>query len=391
MLDIEKADILLTTLSPVHIKGSGREYGWGVVKVDTADSYAYVIDQTELINFLTKEGRASAFANAFSTPDNFGKQTLSGFLYDQKLLTHQNLKQISSAVTVSKPEKFFIRDAKEQVIIPGTSIKGALRTAVAYRVLWAEEKRDAKEFLSKNQAYVEQRLKRYQTLRTREDKERFRKIFAEERMKAIFGDEPHRDLFRAVKVSDAFPDKTLGMQTVKVVCINQAASAYYSKSKQPGNPNRDIQIPCECLPQGTRARFSITLDKNFLKQWSEEQQKPPPFSNMADLIEIARRFAKAQWDFESNLLDTVRSGVSLRQLRGFYRGKKDACLRLGWGTGLLGTTIDLLLGDLLRQEIRNMISDRHISGPSPKSRRVVVDRDIPSYPLGWVKLTDLRS
>jgi len=385
MLDIEKADILLTTLSPLHIKGSGREYGWGLVKENTEDSYAYVIDQTKLMNFLTRQGLARAFTKAFSTPDSFREQTLSTFLQDEGLLTQQNLEEISSAATVSKPERFFIRDAQEQVVIPGTSIKGGLRTAVAYKVLWVEKQKDGKKFLSKNEEYVKQRLRTYRTLRTRGNKERFRKTFAEARMKAIFGDEPHRDLFRAVKVSDAFPDKAPGMETIKVVCISQAASAYYSK--HPRNPNRDIQIPCECLPQGTCARFSITLDQNTLKQWSEEQQKPPPFRNVADLIEIARDFAIAQWDCESKFLDSAHSGIDLRQLREFYKGEKVACLRLGWGTGLLGTTIDHLLGDSLRQKIRYMISDRHIPGPAPKSRRVAVNQNVPCYPLGWVNLT----
>lgn len=112
MLDIERADIVLTTVSPIHIKGSGREYGLGLVKKDPDDSRAYVINPEKLLKLLSSKGKTGAFLDTFSTPDSFRKPGLRKFLEDHRLLTDENLKQISSAVTVSMPEKSFICDGK---------------------------------------------------------------------------------------------------------------------------------------------------------------------------------------------------------------------------------------------------------------------------------------
>lgn len=232
--------------------------------------------------------------------------------------------------------------------------------------------------------YVEIRSNKFRTIRSKKEKDSFGKTFAEGLMKPIFGDEPHRDLFRAVKVSDSIPDKTPEPKIIKVVCINTAAIAYYST--QPNRRDRDITIPCECLPPGTSAGFSIKLDKNILNYWEKEHQKAAPFSNVEELLQIARDFAAAQWHFETTFLHNAHSGVDLSQLRRFYAGEARASLRLGWGTGLMGTTIDLLIGDSLRQKIRYIASDQNIPGAAPKSRRVMVDQNVPIHSLGWVKL-----
>jgi CRISPR-associated protein Csm5 len=382
MLDAK--NIVLTTLSPIHIEGREVEYGWGMVKLDFRDAYAYVIDQDKLAAFLAEEGLVDKYVERFSTPDSFKGQGVRDFLNDCKLLKQDILVKISSGQTLSRPRGHFVRDGKDRVIIPGSSIKGALRTSVAYRVL-RDQKQNQPDLFTKDVVNtVMKKLDEYQNIRDSRIRADFRKTFFSELMKRIFGPEPHYDLFKCVKVSDAVQlNEQPQMETIKVVCISGAHNAYFSQDRRKGTS--DIELRSECLPEGTRAAFNITLDQKSLQQWIEDRHTAAPFKTIEDLLQIAHDYASAQWSFEKGFLSSVASGINFVPLKRFYQGQGEPSLRLGWGTGMMGTTIDLLFDDPLRKRIRDISTPRN--DPAPKSRRVVMRNGTPSLPLGWVKLT----
>lgn len=388
MLNTKK--VILTTLSPIHIKGREVKYGWGMVKLDPADPYAYVIDQHKLASFLAENGLVDKYVERFSTPDSFEGHGVRDFLEkegflkkDCKQLNEDTLIRISSGKTVSRSQDYFVRDGKDRVIIPGSSIKGALRTAVAWKVLKDQKQSQPTGFRNEVTDEVTQKLNQYRAIADREKRADFRKTFFNELMKRLFGPDPHHDLFRAVTVSDAFQlNKQPQRETIKVLCVSSASTAYFAKS---GRAGREIKLSCECLPEGMQTAVSLTLDEAILKQWANDRGSPPPFSTIDDLLQIAKDFALAQWDFENAFLSNVTSGINITLLRRFYQGGREASLRLGWGTGMLGTTIDLLFDNALRKQIRNMLTPRN--DPAPKSRRIVTRNGIPSFPLGWVRLT----
>ena len=65
-------------------------------------------------------------------------------------------------------------------------------------------------------------------------------------------------------------------------------------------------------------------------------------------------------------------------------------LRLGWGSGMNGTTMGLLLNDDLRAEIRDTCGIKAPGFEAPKSRRTIRDTngEIAFVP-GWVKLQEM--
>lgn len=416
---LESKMLTLTTISPLHIKGHEVTYGWGMVKLDPRlypdNDYAYIVDQEKLNRFLAENGLIGKYVRVFSNPQSFDMREiererrrkglppsptgspLGDFLTDNKIkLNKNNLEKISSGITLSKGDRFFICDSKDNVIIPGSSVKGALRTAVAYKYVKDNSTRDPNWFPQHKQD-VERKIQQFHEFhrigdRKREDE--LKKKFAEELMQKAFGDEPQSDLFRSLKISDALPDKKPEQEKIKVVCVDSANQAYFGKA--PPKKVRDIESSCECLPEGTRASFRITLDTKILEQWKKEH-RTPPFKNIDDLMQIAQEFATAQWKFENEFLGKVSSGVNIGPLKEFYRTSKGASLRLGWGTGLLGTTIDLLFADAdpaLLRAIRGIVARPprpQDPDPAPKSRRIVMRNNTPSFPLGWVELTSSES
>ncbi|MGH3147129.1 MAG: type III-A CRISPR-associated RAMP protein Csm5, partial [Rubrobacter sp.] len=82
----------------------------------------------------------------------------------------------------------------------------------------------------------------------------------------------------------------------------------------------------------------------------------------------------------------VRDGeIRLGRISGFYGGECPG-FRLGWGSGLMSTTLDLHLGDEEMGKVLKLVNSRHHRGdPSdgPKSRRLVERGGEPRWPMGW--------
>jgi CRISPR/Cas system CSM-associated protein Csm5 (group 7 of RAMP superfamily) len=100
--------------------------------------------------------------------------------------------------------------------------------------------------------------------------------------------------------------------------------------------------------------------------------------------------------------------LDINALGNFYQNNcLEKIMKIGWGTGLLGTTIALFLKDndkltlrrdgvpvhvleILRDEVIHQVpvkKGRFV----PKSSRVILNSEQkPEYPLGWVKLEEIR-
>ena len=119
-----------------------------------------------------------------------------------------------------------------------------------------------------------------------------------------------------------------------------------------------------------------------------------PFENINDLMNICQEFSQYQWDGEYDYWNNVNNNhhrgknLDFDFIREFYEQEKCPYqLRLGWGTGMGGTTINWLIDDDLRAEIRDTCGKPAPNFQAPKSRRTILnaDGDI-RYVPGWAKL-----
>ncbi len=80
--------------------------------------------------------------------------------------------------------------------------------------------------------------------------------------------------------------------------------------------------------------------------------------------------------------------MSVGRIKDFY---KVPCpgFRLGWGSGLFSTTVDMRLDDDNMGKVLNLISSKHHDArpiDGPKSRKLVGTGNAPRYPMGWARL-----
>jgi CRISPR-associated protein Csm5 len=301
-----------------------------------------------------------------------------------------------------------IRNGYSQLYIPGSSIKGAIRTAIAYHLL-----KHADQF----QVPKQNRISAIELqLQQRMGSLRQKAKFADDAlfMDALFSDfelvgdrsnvrnGPNTDFMRAVKVSDSEPliEQKVTLKTGKHRFDNLPITAEVLVSSRYADYRAKYRASIYAeLARSVQTRFTITLDRPLLNQMRHQQGMKIPFNSVADLLQICQAFAQDQWDAEHDYWQDVQNNPNQRDQNGTIRNLDFAAirdfyeattcpyaLRLGWGSGMNGTTVGLLLDDQLRSQLRDTCGIKAPGFEAPKSRRTVVSSDgTIRFVPGWVK------
>jgi CRISPR-associated protein Csm5 len=262
-----------------------------------------------------------------------------------------------------------IKDPRDRPYIPGSSLKGALRTIIAWHA-WKELR------LSLTHIGLGEKEKR-----ATEDLEA--EIFGRDPKKGRHS--PHHDLLRALKVSDSTSADTsdLGLYNVQVW------------TKRGGG----APIAVEAIRPGTEFRFSVGIDDALFSTWAARAEGFPLKRGewLRDLPRLARERARERAERERDWW----GGIS-GEMVGFFgdvlgaleKTKKGFAVQIGFGTGWEGMTIgaplktDPLWPDIYRRYgLGRAPGSRGRTPPDefPASRRVVVGKDgKPRLPLGWI-------
>jgi CRISPR-associated protein Csm5 len=342
----------------------------------------YVVSQPKLAQFLADNNLIGDYVQEMADPRAFrGSGGLGAYLRSKGLLNRDNVRRIADSVTITGAGRFrFMRDGKGRLLLPGSTIKGALRTATVYKILKDLKTTDADRFRGLVPDKVRAHLDGYNELTDHRDKEDARKEFSKGLVDILLGKEPHQDLFRAVRVSDVSLRCLTREEAVKLAC-KSSRGWYFSGSER----MRGDGLRVECVPARTNGTFVLGLDDALMEKLASGIGRPVPFSGVEALLAIAREFAHDQWDHERTFWGAPVTGIATASLYSFYNATAEPFARVGWGTGMLGTTISLLLDEPLRKEIRNMTTPRG-EEVAPKSRRVVVRSNAAQSPLGWLAL-----
>lgn len=135
----ECADLVFRTQGPLFI-GSGKQYGKTEYLFSSTDKKYIVLNELKFIDFLIKNNLLDAYESFImqSQPDllDFFR---SWRVDDQTLL--QLAQYTGDSGDVLKEERSrknivcFVRNGRNEIYIPGSSIKGALRTALLWEIL----------------------------------------------------------------------------------------------------------------------------------------------------------------------------------------------------------------------------------------------------------------
>ena len=374
----------------------------------------YLPDAERLARALLQRGRLTDYVQAIYSRESlsrildqaFGEDWSSVEVNGQPLFpTHlTSARWAQSPISDLRP---IIRNGFGQIYIPGSSIKGAIRTAIAYHLLKHGDRYEVPEpiRLSSIEEQLRQKLKTGELKRKpkKADDEFMNSLFShyelryqKKRRKVDQG--PNTDFMRALQVSDSQPllpfrqANARGKQisynvpiTVEVFTISRFAD-YKAKYR--------ASIFAEIL-RNVQATFTLSLDTEMLSWFRHEQGMQLPFNTLEELLVICSEFAQDQWDEEhyhwQALKDNRDRGknLDLTDVRRFY--EKETCpfsTRLGWGSGMTGVTIDWLLSDELRSQLRDTCGLKAPGFEAPKTRRVALSpKEELMFLPGWAKLT----
>jgi len=376
-------------------------------------SKVYIPSQEALVAAIQKRGRLKDYIRIIEQREDiqpllkniFGDNWWEAKLENEELIFSEitsSQKWTEEKITDLRP---MIRNGMGQLYIPGSSIKGAIRTAIAYHLLKHAERYQVPQ--ANQLSEIEQKLRNQLGELKRQAKFADDKLF----MNILFSDfslsyqgktvrckaeSPNTDFMRAVQVTDATP---LLKQNVtvkgKVYSANTpiVAEVIVSSHFPDGKAKYRGPIYAEMV-FNARSQFTISIDQTMLSWFRHNQGMQIPFQNIDDILQICQEFAQEQWDYEHDYWQEVKNNpkaqgrnLDFSYIQDFYEAENcPYTLRVGWGSGMTGTTIGLLLKDDLRAEIRDACGIAAPNFEAPKSRRTVMAKSGEiKYVPGWVK------
>lgn len=357
-------DLNLNTISPVHI-GDGAELRSSFDYMVRGNN-TYRLDEDAIL--MAREDRMRQGRDGhYPTPG----ELLEEKDYENDQFFRYKLRGAARSGKTDARMKSFIKDVYDRPYIPGSSLKGALRTALAWTGWTEVNLRLDRSQIGNSRAWAGQKLER-----------------------SIFGPDPNHDLLRALHVSDLHgPQKAGG----GLMVVN--AQVLTKKTQQ-------SPIELETLPGDVSFTGSITIDDTLFasfaepvlhfknhRHWLDELPRRVQQHSHARILELADWFGHAD--------------SSYAPLANFYHDlasydfpENQALVQLGWGAGWDGKTFwthlqkDQFLFEKLVDEFKmnkaGRSSRREAGDPFPRSRRAAmsVKQGIaaPIAPFGWVLL-----
>ncbi len=474
---MESKIIELETLTPLFIKGKEEKYGEGFIRIGND---VFLIDNDKLCKYIAESNKISEYAQYFSYRESDVKSFLvyhaielpehKIFEYEedekkfkkflnnrnkklQRFEDYQSYKDLSISYFLDKEGIFpselrvkkdlakgitrlssgntFTQNGVNRYYIPGSSLKGAIRNAVLFKIFsdadrktWLNnfvsahltsaltannsEKKKYKEHFSAiaNSSGETVLSKSFTELIPKknipnnvmqEEKERFEEFnrLWESANKIL------RDFFRIVKISDAnfVGDVTIKNEAAKAVCKDATGIPPKNQSYQ-----KKFDINLECVPAKTKALFKISIDLNLAADFFPSGI-PFYLQSVSNLLETVDEFFRTLADFEEkvffNGLVSIPFDISPEDSKNaklkvntipvleLYKQKfglnEELLFRTGWGGGFMSKTQFLHLTTPDRVRLRDMI--RYNGSPlAPKSRCLIVEGENATKPLGWCKL-----
>lgn len=265
--------------------------------------------------------------------------------------------------------------------IPGSSLKGGFRTALAYTYL-------SQHAPGTLQDVIQNRLPRDR----RQVKEAFKKSGLEER---IFLDHPHRDPLKNIGISDSDP---LAADSLKVYGVKRFYIAELERNSsdlRQGSP-----VPLECLPRGFTVELPFHFGRflAFKREFSFLQNEagvPELFGcvNQFSLASVNREIAEFTQRNPRRLSVVIRFYQTLQnQIQSLPPNQ--CILRLGFGKTFWDETVNLLISNdrdtvqrledyLNRNFWARRSRRRYPRDPLPTTRYFAPGQEV----LGWVKLS----
>lgn len=284
--------LTLTTRAPLYV-GNGQSYTKTDYLFSHRNGLVSIVDSNRLFEYLLVKGHADQYERFIMG----GGTDLRSFLLDtcgadrsdvdslilysvdatSALDEHHSLKEIHA----------FSRNSAKQAFIPGSSLKGALRTVLLFDLLQQDE--------NKGNLQLDER-KYLNTLSCKKDRE------------GNVAKNAVNSIMRGIQVSDSVPIPNNAM----TLCAKLDANVY-------GEVHR-LNLCRECVAPGVEITFYLTLDQSILKD-----RITPEY-----ILDCIDRFDDYYWDTYVKMFDQVKQDSGENY---------DRCLILGGGSGFFAKSL----------------------------------------------------
>ena len=364
-------DVTLSLLTPMHI-GTGRDL---LHRYDYAihDGRTWRINEDALLEAQDLDDPHMARQLALTPPADL--LTPDDYQEDSALFRY-----VMQGTPRSRAEgaqlKEQIKDPYDRPYLPGSSLKGALRTAIAWYA-WGE---------SDIQPHPKDLLNRWGKLESR-------KFVGLTYERKLLGKNPNHDLLRALQVSDSAPLDARALMVLNARVLNR------------GGEMEGAPIEMEAIRPDSMFQMTLKLDLAIFSDWARQGGLNLRGQEwLLHLGDVVQAHSNDRIQRELNWFNGMRG---TERVAGFYQrlakasgglGGHRFLIELGWGTGWESKTFGSRLeedADFLERiinEYRLARGHREPGDPFPKSRRVAVTfrrtpngdlLETPATPLGW--------
>ena len=380
----------LETITPVHI-GTGET-------LNHIDGY-YANGRWHRIDVDKVLAHPAADINALTSA--MGRRE---FRWQQYLQGRNMDPEEFSAYSLPCPQSPETNDIREAITIlgnrpyiPGSTLKGAIRTALL------------SEFIDRDDAHFKKNLEYLIGLAKQRPRGNPRRETPARKMEQdILGINPNKDLLRALHVSDTTPleSESLEIGMAWTVTLNQN-----NQLVQKVEGNREYKNFVQQIQTKKRLTFTLKIDELLFR---EREMKRLEFNGLQqevlhDIAEVCRSATNYLMDIELEFFQKYRFSEMANLYDRLIQLNNDLpegafLLQIGWGIGYHANTVtSLFTNDTESPEYLSMdLRERFKLGESrsrrgqyddrefPKTRRILYRGQNPFAPLGWVKISPLK-
>ncbi len=377
----EKIPCSIEVLAPVHI-GSGVKLAEGIDFVKS-DSSVHIVSQSELMKYLeNNQDEMNRFIQGNYKLSSLNR-TPDGKRYNISLGRTSEINE-------------FERNGNGKPYIPGSSIKGAIRTILIkkrFDELSPNEKNDLLGSVTSN-----------------------RKEWASEPIvKQLLGDNSNNNLMRVLEVFDAeFED--LELERIFVLTLSSIDGSSFGWKKMGRDKKTHLPYPpqidhnnatpifAETLPMQSKGYFSISLNSFLLNDSTAAntlQFQERSLTEIKNLVSTINLYSKVKLENEIKFFSKLKSPKQLTSLLNEINNlcndlnklldsqnssTDEFILRISWGSGWKGMTGDYLDETWLNNFRRKYQLGKRDFPIFPKTRRIVFEGEEPKYLTGWIKV-----
>ena len=360
----------ISLLTPLHVgDGNALEAGMDFIE---QHGQLEVIDSEE--TFRQLQDNPYALKELGHERFNWGNFTRQ---YGIRLFTSYSM----GVKGADKPQRVrsFIKDGFARPYLPGSSLKGSLRTAFLAKMV----------SLSNVKPYMGKSKKR-----------------ADDYLDKLAGGNPQHDFLRGFHVSDSLSVEIpkVGIMAREIKYFNlqspdKAGWKNFSNRRTIDSYREAVGVFVETLEPGVNLTVCVSLDGSLSDPDQRDKAGLPAFSQVQDfesmcslINEQSLKMALSEKEFFSAYSSPGKAAA------GFYQNlyekikelspRQGFIARLAWGSGWKGMTGDWMDESMLRDARQKFFKRSNLDMPFPKTRRLAIDEHgIPSLPLGWIKVS----